>query len=302
MTTTYFPYDSGPGANVTEQQWWKMAKFWRATGVIPYTTPMDKTSNDLAVTAGTALSVNVQKGTAWVKGHYFNSDATITKTLSPADQSNPRIDRIVLRNDWVANTITVEVLQGSPAPSPSPPTLNQTEGTRWEMPLAQVYVAAGATSINSSNITDEREPAVAGGFTIAAKVFRSSTFNVNNATETAVLFDTAIYDNCNMWNGGYKLTAPRTGYYLMTMTISWSGTASAGTRYQRFRKNGTTYLGESQWQPAASATNTASTSTVAKLNKGDYIEAIVYQSSGGSLSALSLSEVYPIMTLTYLGE
>lgn len=261
---------------------------------------MSTTTNDLAVTAGTGLSVKVAPGTAWVKGHYFNSDSTITKTLSPADSQNPRIDRIVLRNDWIANQITVEVIQGAPAASPSPPTLAILEGTRWEMPLAQVYVAANASSISGSNITDEREPAVAGGFTIAARIFRASTYSVPNATETAVPFDTAIYDNCNIWNGGYKLTAPRTGYYLITLAISWPGN-STGTRYQRIRKNGTTYLAESQWQPG-SATNTTNTTTVAKLTKGDYIEALVYQSSGGALSLQNLSEVYPMITMTYIGE
>jgi hypothetical protein len=51
--------------------------------------------------------------------------------------------------------IDILVKKGTPAPSPVPPGLTRTPET-WELSLAQVRVEAGATSILSAKITDER--------------------------------------------------------------------------------------------------------------------------------------------------
>ena len=106
MSLTYFPFDSGAGANITEDQWRKMARHWRTTGVLA------NEDNEFAVTesAVPAMSVDVDTGKAWIRGHYVESDASATKTLSASDPTNDRIDRIVLRVDFGANTITIEVL------------------------------------------------------------------------------------------------------------------------------------------------------------------------------------------------
>ena len=151
MSLTYFPFDSGAGANITEDQWRKMARHWRTTGVLA------NEDNEFAVTesAVPAMSVDVDTGKAWIRGHYVESDASATKTLSASDPTNDRIDRIVLRVDFGANTITIEVLEGTPAASPVAPTLTQSSST-WEIALAQVLVNSAAASIVNADITDER--------------------------------------------------------------------------------------------------------------------------------------------------
>ncbi|MES2405559.1 MAG: hypothetical protein V4567_14660, partial [Pseudomonadota bacterium] len=50
---------------------------------------------------------------------------------------NPRIDRVVLRADFVNNNIVLDVLQGTPAVSPAAPALTQNTSI-WEISLAQM--------------------------------------------------------------------------------------------------------------------------------------------------------------------
>jgi hypothetical protein len=150
MTQTYFPFDSGQGANVTESQWSLMAQNWLNTGVIK------GALNELLTYAdSTGMQVKVKSGQAWMKGHFYQSDAEVILAIAAANSSNPRIDRVIVRVDWTANTIQLSVLQGIPAASPTAPALTQ-NSSRWEISLAQVYVAANATTIASGNVTDER--------------------------------------------------------------------------------------------------------------------------------------------------
>lgn len=119
---------------------------------------LEEVADELVVTETdpVSLAVQVAAGEAWINGFWYQNTAALTKSLDAADPSNPRIDRIVLRLDTVTNfQITVEALTGTPAASPSPPALTQNSST-WEISLAQVYVDAGATYVEDSDITDER--------------------------------------------------------------------------------------------------------------------------------------------------
>lgn len=104
----------------------------------------------------TGMNVKVKSGQALVRGHYYDSTGTETITIPVADSTNPRIDRVVLRLDPTANSILLHVIQGTPNVSPSAPALTQTDGALYDLPLAQVYVAANATIIAPGNVTDER--------------------------------------------------------------------------------------------------------------------------------------------------
>lgn len=151
MTQTYFPFDSGAGANVTEVQWQEMAQHFLGSGIIK------GTLNDLQVIGdSTGMQVKAKSGAVWIKGHYYKSDAEETLAIGSTDATNPRIDRVIIRLDWTENTIQLAVLQGTAATSPTAPALTQNT-SRWEIALAQVTVNAGATTITASDVTDERE-------------------------------------------------------------------------------------------------------------------------------------------------
>jgi hypothetical protein len=102
------------------------------------------------------MNVKVKSGQALVRGHYYDSTAQETLTIATADLSNPRIDRVVLRLDPTANSIILAVITGTPASSPSAPALTQTVGAVYELPIAQVLVAAATASIAPGAVTDQR--------------------------------------------------------------------------------------------------------------------------------------------------
>jgi hypothetical protein len=150
MTQVYRPFDAGSGSNVTEDGWRDMARHWLATGVIAGEDNLAETYGD-----NSGMQVKTKTGKAWIRGHYWASDAEVTSAIAAADPANPRIDRLILRADFVGNTIAIAVLQGTAAAVPAAPALTQSTSV-WEISLARVAVGAGVGSILAANVTDER--------------------------------------------------------------------------------------------------------------------------------------------------
>lgn len=115
--------------------------------------------------AGPNMTVDVAAGETVVPGtsiatqgsYLTRSTGVESVTITPADPSNPRIDRIVSQlldsaHDGGASDLhRYYAVPGTPAPTPSAPALppNATD-------LATVTVGAGATSIVDANIVDVR--------------------------------------------------------------------------------------------------------------------------------------------------
>lgn len=135
---------------------------------------------EVAATNPQTMAVRVNTGAAIVRGRYFEVfDEAETLTIPTADISQPRIDRIVIRLDNNTRTVEAVVKQGTAAATPSAPTLQQ-DAERWELSLAQVAVGANVTSIDASNITDERENDSLCGQTIARGVIAPNGENMMN--------------------------------------------------------------------------------------------------------------------------
>ena len=146
MTQTSFPFE---GIDTTETQFSQWARHFN-NGVND-----EPTGDALEVSAGTGLAVDVEAGEAMVRGHYYISDAVESLALATADATNDRIDTVVLRLDPTANSIVVAVKTGTPAGSPSAPSLVQTDAGIFEQALANVLVPATAGVPGA--ITDRRE-------------------------------------------------------------------------------------------------------------------------------------------------
>lgn len=160
MTTTYFPFASGAGANVSESGWGAMARHWLGTGILH-----GELNDSLVYGDSSGMQVKVKSGRAWLDGFFFQDDASGGDTalsIAAADPSNPRVDLVVLRLDHTIPSIAYVVLTGTPAGSPVAPTPTQTVGGRWELPLAKVAVAAAASTISAANVTDQRTFAAVG--------------------------------------------------------------------------------------------------------------------------------------------
>lgn len=115
----------------------------------------DGTYEALAVIATNPVSTNieVQIGAALVNGRLYENTAAVTLAVGANASGNPRIDTVILRLDFVAQTIRLVLKQGTPAASPARPTLQQ-DATYWEVPLADVAVANGFSTISQSNISN----------------------------------------------------------------------------------------------------------------------------------------------------
>lgn len=148
MAQISYPFSRSP--ILTQEQWSKIAQNWLATGVIK-----GQPFELLVYADSTGMQVKVGSGQAFIKGHFYENETEEILAISSANSINPRIDRVVLRLDWIESNIRLAVLQGVPAVSPTPPGITQ-NSSRWEIPLAQVRVNAGASTIAAGNVTDER--------------------------------------------------------------------------------------------------------------------------------------------------
>lgn len=117
------------------------------------------TNFGLEVTETSPVSTNVtlNVGCAIVRGTVYVNDAALTLAIAANVSGNPRIDTVILRKDYVAQTIRAVVKQGTPAATPSPPALTQSAGSTWEIPVADIAVSNGFASINQTNITPRHE-------------------------------------------------------------------------------------------------------------------------------------------------
>lgn len=150
MAESYFPFNSVDGDRVYKAEDFRnyFAQFI-GNGVFY------ANANALKVTENGGMQVAVNAGAGWVAGAGYINDSTLTLTLANADGALNRIDRVVLRCSYTERSIYVAVLQGAYSAQPVAPDLTRS-ADKYELALADVYVAAGATSITQSNITDQR--------------------------------------------------------------------------------------------------------------------------------------------------
>jgi hypothetical protein len=131
---------------------------WATTGIIK--------SDSLAVTQNSPAGLSILVASGWAAivgttqanmGTYVGyNDATVVLSITTADPTNPRIDRVCLTvNDayytGALNNAVLQVVAGTPAGSPVAPALPANS-----ISLATVAVGAGATAITNANITDTR--------------------------------------------------------------------------------------------------------------------------------------------------
>lgn len=107
---------------------------------------------EVHATTPATTNVTVEIGAALVNGRLYRSTAAEAMTVQPNASGNDRIDTVIVRADFTAQTIRLVVKQGTPAASPVRPTLQQ-DASVWEIPLADIDVANGFATITAANIT-----------------------------------------------------------------------------------------------------------------------------------------------------
>jgi hypothetical protein len=159
MATTvdsYAPFDSGAGANVTEGTWRNFMGYMTGRGDLANGVIRGVGLDSIVYADSTGMNVKVRTGEYWIKGHWGQNATEKTLAIAAADPTNPRKDRVVVRADFTNNRLELDVLTGTPAASPSAPTVTQTTSV-WETSLAVVDVPATDLTIDATQVRDSRK-------------------------------------------------------------------------------------------------------------------------------------------------
>lgn len=159
----------------------------------------ESVANAFIVTPSSGLTLSVGSGRAIVGDRWVENDADMTITLNAAHVTLNRYTAIVLRKSTTTRDISIVMIDGTPASSPVKPSIVRNT-TTYDILLAYVYVAAGATSITGSNITDMRANTSVCGFVtgLITQVDTTELFNQYSAAYEENL------DNMEAWEAAQK--------------------------------------------------------------------------------------------------
>jgi len=138
--------DAGP---YTHGDWTEVWQYLLGSIADADTGILSNVLNELLVT-GVASPVTVNRGVALVNGTFYINDDT-EGVLVPVPAGAQRIDRIVLRKDFAAQTVRIHRLVG--IEGGGAPALTQ-DATYWDMPLFEATVAFPGGAIT---LVDQRE-------------------------------------------------------------------------------------------------------------------------------------------------
>lgn len=109
--------------------------------------------NSLAVTAsGTDMLVSIGTGRAIINCKWLRNDSTMPLAITQAHATLPRYTAVIVKLDETNRLMTITTKDGTPAATPSQPTID----TTTELCLAMILVPAGSTQVIQSRVTDMR--------------------------------------------------------------------------------------------------------------------------------------------------
>lgn len=122
-----------------------------------FATPQGNPSTDLQVVESTGMNIICKAGEGLFADKWFENPFSIVITVPNNTSTVPRIDSVLVQVDTRTSGRVGNIVHrtGTPASSPVPPAINQTEGV-VEYRLANIRVNAGVTSIQGRYITDRR--------------------------------------------------------------------------------------------------------------------------------------------------
>lgn len=114
-------------------------------------------SDCFQVVAGEGMNLKVRPGFGIVRGRFAMDTQDFDITIPTAPMAYKRIDRVVLRANYLQRLCEIVVKTGTAAANPDPPELLQpASGDYYELCLATVAVNSHQTVITQAHITDTR--------------------------------------------------------------------------------------------------------------------------------------------------
>jgi hypothetical protein len=148
-------YPTSGGGSVTDTKYEQLIGQYGPSGLVGDF----NTSQKLVYADSTGRQIKVRPNrAAIVRGYRWETDsAGLTVPIAANSSGQLRYDRAILRLDRTNWTVSFQIIQGTPAASPSVPNYTQTEGTTgyWEIPLARIAVASGATTIAAGDVLNQ---------------------------------------------------------------------------------------------------------------------------------------------------
>ncbi len=117
----------------------------------------ENVGNKLVVKAEEGMSVTVDTGRAMINCHWIKNDSILNLTIDPSHVQYSRYDAVIIRLDTseLSRTATIYIKKGTASSAPATPSLTR-NATIYELCLAHIRVTAKSTSINQSQIIDQR--------------------------------------------------------------------------------------------------------------------------------------------------
>lgn len=134
-----------------------------------------------------------------------------------------------------------------------------------------------------------------------ARVYNSANISIPNASTIALTFNSERWDTQGIHStisNTSRLTCVTAGLYAIDANISWAG-SGAGIRETWISLNGITAIAYETDAPPASTFN-QSVATQYRLAAGDYIELLVWQTSGGALNINAAGNYSPEFAMAWI--
>ena len=116
---------------------------------------------------GTGMTCSVGSGYANCDGKIRLFDAGTALSFDNAHATYNRIDTVVVERNDTDREISCKVVKGTYSATPTPTAPVRTNGV-YQLVLAEVYIAAGATSVTQAVITDRRPTSSVCGYVMCA--------------------------------------------------------------------------------------------------------------------------------------
>jgi hypothetical protein len=328
-------YGPFAGGTWSDGEWSRFAPTWVSSGPIlaaGASVPSSATTGEWAFSSS-GLSVSAGTGRAWVRGFGITRTGTPPSHAVTANThaSWSRRDRLVLRRDLAAGTITTAVKAGTAAASPTAPSLTQSETGVWEETLFS-FLTPPNSGTSITGIVDERkwvspsgngsiikpEPTAAtdyatkGYVDTAAAVYAAKSMRAQRNVDQTLADGTWVGFSSNtnwgeldpwlMRSTGATWVAKWDGWYHLVATIYFAPHPS-GARGMRLMPLDGQGIGEGAGMPYELATVgaaptphsvTITGSHITNLLTGQRVQLEGYQSSGAPLIVRSvrISAVY----------
>jgi hypothetical protein len=141
------------------------------------------------------------------------------------------------------------------------------------------------------------------GYTEGARVYHSVDQSIPDITATYLAFDSERYDTDTIHDtttNNSRLTCQTAGKYIIVFQATFAANAT-GKRHFWIRLNGTTNIAYNKQGLDSDNEIMVPVVTIYDLAVGDYVEAGVYQNSGGSLALLTQAQLSPEFMMQRVG-